>query len=86
MSSDNHICTPESYPQGANYYVTAIDGGKVYFMAGPYTTHAEALGMVERARLVACERDPSGRGDFMAWGTAKSTRSNKAPLTLRGLL
>lgn len=86
MATDNHICTPESCPEGANYYVTAIDGQTAYFMAGPYTTHTEALGLVDRARTIACERDPSGRGDFMAWGTAKSTRSNKAPLTRRGLL
>ena len=81
--SDNHICTPESCPEGANYYVTAIDGDKVYFMAGPYKTHSEALGLVDRARLVA-DKDP--RSCFMAWGTSKSTRTKPGTLTTLGLL
>ena len=29
------------------FYVTAIDGGKVYYMAGQYDTHQAALDAVE---------------------------------------
>lgn len=79
-----HICTHESCPAGANYFVTAIDGGTVYYMAGPYLTHSEALAKLDAAREIACDRD--ARGCFMAWGTVKSTRIMRAPMTREGLL
>jgi hypothetical protein len=74
---DDHICTPESCPDGANYFVTAIDGPTFYYMAGPYKTHRAALDQVEPARKIACDRD--GKGHFMGWGTVKSSRTEQAP-------
>lgn len=51
------------------YYVTAIDNGRVHLMAGPFGEHAEALGLVDKAREIAYEHD--GRAWFMAWGTSR---------------
>lgn len=67
-----------------SFYVTAIDGGKVYYMAGPYLTHQAALDAVESARSIADKHDP--RGCFMAWGTARTDRSKPAPMTAAGLI
>ena len=53
------------------FYVSAIDGAKRCLIAGPYVTHEEALGDVERVKRIVCDAD--GRGDFMAWGTAGYT-------------
>jgi len=60
------------------FYVSAIDGSRKYLVAGPYTTHAAALGRVEAVRKLAGERDP--RAHFMAWGTAGSVLPRKTPL------
>lgn len=79
-----HICTAESCPEGANYFVTAIDGGTVYYMAGPYSTHQAALDAVRPATDIASDRD--ARGCFMAWGTAKSKRLKPGSITKAGLL
>jgi hypothetical protein len=53
------------------FYVTAMteSGHRKWFAAGPYATHAEALAAVESVRRECCEAD--GRGDFLAWGTAR---------------
>ena len=80
----DHTCTPKSCPEGANYFVTALDGGKLYYMAGPYQTHAAALGDVQKAQDIAGKHDP--RGCFMAWGTVKSDRIKPGSITAAGLL
>jgi len=55
------------------FYVTAREGKRAVFLLGPYRTHFEALGNVERGRKLACDYDATGRADFAAYGTAKIT-------------
>lgn len=64
------------------FYVTAIDGGRVYYMHGPHEEHKSALDLVNDVREVACTLDP--RAHFMAWGTVKTTRS--VPATMNELI
>lgn len=55
------------------YYVTLIrDDKRVAWLAGPYATHEQALALVDRAWLKACEVDP--RCHLDARGTASITR------------
>ena len=42
---------PDTQP--GRYYVTAIDGPRRYFLAGPWPTHGEALAQVEAVRRYA---------------------------------
>ena len=56
-------------PQPGHYYVTAIDGPRRYFLAGPWPTHGEALAQVEAVRRYADAMDP--RATWMAYGTAR---------------
>ena len=58
---------PDSKP--GPYYVSAIDAGKKYLVAGPYTNHSLALADVDRVRDIAGDYD--GRACFMAWGTCR---------------
>jgi hypothetical protein len=65
-------------PRPGCYYVSACDGGsrvdandvRRWLVAGPYATHAEALGLVSQVRAHSCHLDP--RGVWLAWGTARS--------------
>lgn len=57
------------------YYVSAIDAGRTFLMAGPFDTHQDALENVENARLIADGLDP--RAWFMAWGTVRIEGSTK---------
>lgn len=66
-----HVCSPESCPEPGKYFVTAQDAGKIHFMAGPYTTHAEALEKCHPALMIADKHD--GRAWFMSWGTVRLT-------------
>ena len=78
-----HVCTPETCPTPGRYYVTAIDIARasVFYMAGPYATHAEALANVRPALTLADKHDP--RAWFMAWGTARFTDDSKpAPVAV----
>jgi len=81
-----HVCTPETCPENGNYYVTAIDGGQVYWMAGPYKTHPEALALVDKALNIADKHD--GRAWFMSWGTSRRKDGYDQPGSLNkaGLL
>jgi hypothetical protein len=63
--------TPDTRP--GHYYVTAIDGGRWFKMAGPYNQHADALADVDRARDIASNVD--GRAHFMSWGTCRTENS-----------
>lgn len=55
------------------YYVTLIrDDKRVAWLAGPYATHEQALALVDRAWLKACDVDPWCH--FYARGTASITR------------
>lgn len=66
-----HVCDSKTCPEPGKYYVTAVDGQLFWKMAGPYSSHSEALANVERARKITSEKDRSGRSDFMGWGTAR---------------
>lgn len=59
--------TPDLRP--GPYYVSAIDGGKVALVSGPYASHAAALADVDRCNLLACAADP--RSHFAAFGTCR---------------
>lgn len=59
------------------YYVSAVDGNRYFLMAGPYDNHAQALADVDRARVIADERDP--RACFMSWGTCRSRNGDRGP-------
>lgn len=75
--------SPDTRP--GPYYVTAIDAGRVFLMAGPYSTHPEALADVDRARDIANTHD--GRAWFMAWGTSRIEGSEKTgSLNRHGLI
>jgi hypothetical protein len=56
-------------PRPGHYYVSAIDGGTVHRMAGPFPTHAESLELVKPVREFAESHD--GRAHFMGWGTIR---------------
>ena len=61
------------------YYVTLIrDDKRVAWLAGPYATHEQALALVDRAWLKACEVDP--RCHFDARGTASIDRPSATSL------
>ncbi len=52
------------------YYVTAQDGGRTAFVAGPFRDdHARALALVDEARRVAERLDP--RAVWYAFGTSR---------------
>lgn len=53
----NHNCTPETCPDGLNYFVTCVDYGRLWYMAGPYATHREALAAVDPARKIGVAND-----------------------------
>lgn len=52
------------------YYVTVVNGQRVGWLLGPYRTHGEAEGEVDRGRELAMEADPFAH--FYAFGTARA--------------
>ena len=76
MNDAKHICNPESCPTG-RYFVTAIDAGHTYYMAGPYPEHVDALADVQKALEIADRHD--GRAWFMSWGTVRITDDSYRP-------
>ena len=57
--------------QPGRYYVTAIDGQRKYFLAGPWPEHAQALAQVDAVRRFA---EPDKRcAVWMTYGTARQT-------------
>jgi len=69
MENWNAGQAPDTKP--GPYYVTAQKaGGTAYWlMRGPFTGHAEALGVVRETMNKACELD--ARAHWMEWGTAR---------------
>jgi hypothetical protein len=53
-----------------DYFVSAVDGGRFWLLAGPYPTHRLALDMVETVRQIA-KRDPDPREAFVGYGTCR---------------
>ena len=70
-------CGEVRHHPGANYYVTVIDGKRWRRLAGPFTTHGEALRMVKSARDKAQELDE--RAAFYAFGTTAMAQSYIKP-------
>ena len=74
-------------PRPGFYYVSAVGGAAsnaghrdpgLWLVAGPYGTHAEAIGLVDAVRLHACGLD--SRGSWLAWGTARREAPDSALL------
>jgi hypothetical protein len=68
----------------SNYFVTCIDAGKVWYMAGPYKTHQEALEAVDTARTIGVKNNPWAW--FYSWGTVSSDRTEPGSITRAGLM
>lgn len=73
MNNLSHMTAPDTAP--GPYFVSAIDGGKVHIMAGPYADHPAALADVDKARDITHDRD--GRAWFMSWGTVRIEGSDR---------
>jgi hypothetical protein len=58
----------EVYGRG-DYFVSAMDGGQYWLMAGPYASHDEAADAVDHAKEIADKHD--ARAWFMAWGVCR---------------
>ncbi len=56
-------------PVPGNYYVSAVDGPKFALLAGPYPSHAQALGMVATVTDIAMKLDP--KAAFYGFGTCR---------------
>jgi hypothetical protein len=65
-------------PDHDYHYVSAIDAGRPYIIAGPYGSHAEARENVDAVQSIAC--DMNGRAHFMAWGTCSAADVIDTPL------
>jgi hypothetical protein len=52
------------------YYVSIVDGDKFALLSGPYTTHHEALGMVQAAKDAAYRMN-STQCAFAGFGTCR---------------
>ena len=73
-------------PAPRKFYVTAIDGPRVYFLAGPYNTHDEAAAAVETVREIACDfkqNANAGRAWFMAYGVIRTADGNTTALGVK---
>ena len=46
---------PITLREEPSFYASVVDAGRLGLLAGPFTTHEEALAMVEPARRLACE-------------------------------
>lgn len=68
----------EVNPDHPFHYVSAIDAGRPYLIAGPYKSHNEALENVRAVTDIAC--DMNGRAHFMAWGTCSAPEAIDTPL------
>lgn len=55
--------------QPGHYYVSALRDTRTALVSGPYSTHTEALALVDRARDIANDKDP--RTVFDAFGTCR---------------
>lgn len=52
------------------YYVSIVDGQQFGLLAGPYTTHREAIDMVSKAQNVARRANPVQTA-FASFGTCR---------------
>lgn len=72
------------------FYVTAIDGPRVFLLAGPHTSREEAEEKVREARDIACDHNrnaSAGRAWFMAYGVSRWKESaGAAPRSALGTI
>lgn len=71
------------------YFVTAIDGPRTYFLAGPYGDKEEATGKVDEVRDIACDfarNSQAGRAAFMAYGVSRWKSPKPAPASALGAI
>lgn len=59
------------HAEGLLFYATAVHGGRVAYLAGPLSSHADALAVLPSAREEAQRRD--AWAVFYAFGTASIT-------------
>lgn len=64
------------------FYVTVQDAGRTGFLLGPYDTHTEALGKVERGRGLA--EAANSRAVFYAFGTSSVPAGVAVPVVFKG--
>lgn len=76
----------ETHQDGANYYVSVVrDTAKgpnsdYRLLAGPFTDHADALAMVDRARELALAKyNPEGRAYWYGYGTVAMAEDYRKP-------
>lgn len=60
-----------------NFYVSVIDAGRTGLLAGPFTEHANALALVDRAQELAIAANPWAH--FYAYGTVKMPADYRKP-------
>lgn len=74
MTSRDHLLVAygpgNPSPVPGNYYVSAVDGPKFALLAGPYTSHAQALDMVPTVTEIAMQLDP--KAAFYGFGTCRT--------------
>jgi hypothetical protein len=73
-------------PAPRKFYVTAIDGPRVHFLAGPYETLELAQAQVDTVRILACDFEQNasaGRAHFMAYGVTRTTGGHKTALGVK---
>jgi hypothetical protein len=73
-------------PAPRKFYVTAIDGPRVHFLAGPYDTLLLAEAQVDTVRTLACDFEQNasaGRAHFMAYGVTRTTGDHKTALGVK---
>lgn len=61
-----------------DYYVSIVRDGRKGLLAGPFATHTEALALVNKARIEACDVDP--RAWFDLFGTCSLPRDMANPM------
>ncbi len=64
------MATVEAQASEREYFVSVINNGRKGFLLGPYATHEEALGQVERGKELAMKADPWAH--FYAYGTCSA--------------
>lgn len=68
--------------EGANYYVSVVDGPRSALLAGPFGSHVKALFAVDEVRRVVEEADPWAW--FYSFGTVAMASDYAKPGRLNG--
>lgn len=61
-----------------HYYITAINGSRVHFVAGPFTSKKAAEQVADDVKDFAYKADPFSW--FFAWGVSATDVLRKTPL------